>query len=133
MTSPRHSALEAVAEAIFLSSNEQAATHPKMLWQDASDNLKRKYRVVAQAALDALGPADTDDGWRHKKRGTTYKVIGTAEAQVEDCILEGHRVVVYRADSDGKLWVRPTEEFYDGRFERAAQPQRAKENNDAMS
>jgi hypothetical protein len=58
--------------------------------------------------------ADTMNGtiWRHKARGTTYMVVveGTREANMEPC-------VAYVALMDGKVWLRPTEEFLDGRFE----------------
>lgn len=55
--------------------------------------------------------------WKHKKRGSTYEMVGEAEVQASSYIREGGKVVVYR-DEKGKLWVRPTREFYDGRFER---------------
>lgn len=56
--------------------------------------------------------------WKHKKRGTTYEVLGDAELQcaADFDLFEGQRLTVYRG-LDGKLWVRPTEEFHDGRFE----------------
>lgn len=55
--------------------------------------------------------------WRHKKRGTTYTMIGDAEAQASTgAINDGDIVVVYRGD-DGKLWIRRKSEFMDGRFE----------------
>lgn len=65
---------------------------------------------------------------RHVKRGSTYDVIGVAEAQVSKTgrsdfpatarlIGDGDRIVVYKADSDGKLWCRFEDEFLDGRFE----------------
>lgn len=118
MTSPRQLALEAVAEAARKamqgSVDPVESPNATVIALHKANKLRRTL-----AALDALGPAD---GWRHKKRGTTYKVIGTAEVQAEDCILEGDLVIVYRADSDGKLWVRPTEEFYDGRFKPSAKP-----------
>lgn len=58
--------------------------------------------------------------YRHKKRGTTYEVIGVAELQVSaDMLCDGSAMVVYRG-ADGKLWVREEGEFHDGRFE--AQP-----------
>jgi len=51
--------------------------------------------------------------WKHKKTGGIYTLLydqATWEADLND-------VVVYRALSDGRIWVRPTEEFFDGRFE----------------
>lgn len=54
--------------------------------------------------------------WRHKKRGSTYTVVGTAEVQSSNPVNEGDRLVVYRGE-DGRLWARPVDEFTDGRFE----------------
>jgi hypothetical protein len=54
--------------------------------------------------------------WRHKKRRTTYTEVGRAELQSSMPLDEGDIMVVYRGD-DGKLWVRPADEFDDGRFE----------------
>lgn len=55
---------------------------------------------------------------RHKKRGTTYTVIGTATIQCEpsDDIADGEELVLYQGE-DGRYWVRRPEEFHDGRFE----------------
>lgn len=61
---------------------------------------------------DASGPKF----WRHKRRNTVYERIGGAEVQASEPIREGDVVTVYR-DREGKLWVRPVTEFYDGRFE----------------
>lgn len=62
---------------------------------------------------------------RDLKRGSTYHVLGKAEAQVSNGTLaahsrllsEGQTLTVYRAEEDGKLWVRFPEEFEDGRYE----------------
>jgi hypothetical protein len=59
--------------------------------------------------------------WRHKKRGTVYEVLGSATMQTEDWGHDNASVVVYRGE-DGMLWVRPTAEFMDGRFEAAPPP-----------
>lgn len=54
--------------------------------------------------------------WRHVKRGTTYTVEdnGVIEATLAAC-------VIYRAQADGTVWVRPLHEFMDGRFVRIDQ------------
>jgi hypothetical protein len=67
---------------------------------------------------------------RHKKRGSTYEVLGLAEIQISKpdkkyegsgwdrrVIGEGHELIVYRSEKDGKLWARFSDEFEDGRFE----------------
>lgn len=55
--------------------------------------------------------------YRHKKRGTTYKVVGRADLQAGEPCPEGTTLVVYRCLETGALWARPDTEFYDGRFE----------------
>ena len=57
---------------------------------------------------------------RHRKRGSTYAVVGTAGLQSSSgAIGEGEHLVVYRGE-DGDLWARPEREFRDGRFETIA-------------
>jgi len=82
-----------------------------------SDGYK-EMAEMARAVLSASQPAPSP--WRpthrHVKRGSTYQVIGEAELQATDPVCEGTVLTVYKAE-DGKLWVRPTYEFKDGRFE----------------
>ena len=66
---------------------------------------------------------------RHKKRGTTYTVLGFARAQVSKAsplggsfpatarlLCDDDALIVYHGE-DGQLWVRFPDEFNDGRFE----------------
>lgn len=56
--------------------------------------------------------------WRHVKRGTTYTVRGVVQLQCAVPELDGVYAVLYVSEGDGREWVRPVEEFLDGRFER---------------
>lgn len=55
--------------------------------------------------------------YRHKKRGTQYMVMGKATLQIEGPH-DMAECVIYQSMDDGRVWVRPAAEFFDGRFER---------------
>jgi len=80
------------------------------------------------AAVEAAGMVVTRPGkrWRHRKRGTTYRISEPVTIQCETPIQDGEQLIGYRADVDGTLWARRPAEFYDGRFEAlAARPRDA--------
>lgn len=59
------------------------------------------------------GPATPGSVWRHRKTQGLYEVV------LSNALIEASKTpaVVYRARSDGQVWVRPVAEFMDGRFE----------------
>jgi hypothetical protein len=62
-------------------------------------------------------PEPAQQIYRHKQRGGAYTVLGQACLQTARPIQDDQELVVYRGE-DGRLWARPFDEFYDGRFER---------------
>jgi len=74
------------------------------------------HASTAFAAIDAPGNGNV---WRHKKRGSTYDVIGEAKIQADEPLTDYEVAVVYRCRETGDLWIRRKSEFYDGRFEPA--------------
>lgn len=52
--------------------------------------------------------------WRHVKTGGLYQEIARGRLEADET-----PVVIYVAESDHRVWVRPVAEFDDGRFEDA--------------
>ncbi|MBJ6986897.1 hypothetical protein [Devosia sp. MC521] len=92
----------------------------------------RPGNAIAQlhARLSALKttPAPVSEAThRHKKRGTEYVLIGEGKMQAETWVdmfeggvlsVDDEEVAIYRSATDPtEIWVRPLEEFRDGRFE----------------
>lgn len=79
-------------------------------------DVRAKDIIRAIMALQRSAGAGKEFTHRHKKRGTLYRVIGEAQVQTATPLLDDFCVTVYQGQ-DGNIWVRPTEEFEDGRFE----------------
>lgn len=66
--------------------------------------------------------------YRHIKRGSTYEIVGRGKIQTDKPLTDMMNVIIYIPHGDNpfdggsEMWVRPTEEFFDGRFERYIPP-----------
>lgn len=55
---------------------------------------------------------------RHKIRGGTYEALALATVQTARPITDNAKLVLYQDHETGDYYVRPPDEFVDGRFER---------------
>jgi hypothetical protein len=74
-------------------------------------------RRLAREAIGVIGIGR--DRYRHKARGTTYRVLfEAAKASSTIEALDHMTMVVYQCEESGLVWVKPAIEFFDGRYER---------------
>jgi hypothetical protein len=95
----------------------------------AAGKIAEDIRALSSAPPPATAQPRSEEGggvglrrFRHKKRGTTYRLIGEAQIQCASPLTEYEVVTVYRAEvgplnDESGLWVRRKAEFEDGRFE----------------
>ena len=104
----------------ILTDNGQPVTPPDEATLD--DVEWERWNVCLQIvqALGNLKSGKSDETTkrvvRHKKRGTLYTVLGTAELQMATDLVDGAFLTIYQGE-DGKWWARQEDEFEDGRFE----------------
>ena len=97
---------------------------------DGSGIWTKRMAFALSKALASPAQEIADEGatHRHKKRGTEYVLIGIGRMQSEwwldslskdgDDPIDMREVAIYRSATDPtEIWVRPREEFEDGRFE----------------
>ena len=80
---------------------------------DAEKRLAEADKLHEDYCRSLLNPKPD---YRHKKRGTFYKVVGRSTLQSSKPVFEGTELISY-VGQKGDSWSRPTEEFGDGRFE----------------
>lgn len=103
---------------LFLRAVHLEAVHQVERWGTTDDRAKRPadwFWLVGYLSGKALHAANSESlpRYRHKKRGGTYEVISVGEDENN----RGKSLIVYRGEDDGKIWVRPADQFFDGRFE----------------
>lgn len=106
----------------FLDAVRIEAAHQRERWgvdHDAGKAPEDWFWLLGYLSGKALAAAKgaRPRRFRHVKRGTTYEVLAIAENENQ----RGASVVVYRGEDDGKVWTRPADQFFDGRFEELSQ------------
>lgn len=101
----------------FLAAVQLEAAHQRERWaaDDGDKTDAAWFWLVGYLAGKALAASKESRGrrYRHVKRGSTYEVLTVAEDENR----RGTDVVIYRGEDDGKVWSRPADQFFDGRFE----------------
>lgn len=96
---------------------------PPMTMKVDQDWLRRHTETDPDVDVEAWGsttkPAGVEEGWvathRHVKTGGLYRLVSDAVLQTAKPCEDDAYLALYQG-ADGKFWVRPADEFKDGRF-----------------
>jgi hypothetical protein len=84
----------------------------------ALDSFKNELVAFEHVGIDAALAGERGERVRHKKRGTTYRILTQrGKLQTSKPLADMVQLVIYQCEQTGELWARPYSEFMDGRFE----------------
>jgi phage gpG-like protein len=100
-----------------LSSMAQMTSRYSQNWKNLEEICKSALEQAFAAGKASKDKTDSEE-WKHKKRGTTYSIVGDVRVQCETPLQDDEMVLLYQSTQDGSYGCRRHSEFHDGRFEK---------------
>lgn len=86
-------------------------------WTVWANSIEYLARQIGDAIKHSDRAISGEARFQHRKRQSTYRAIGEAQVQTDTPLVDYDKVVVYRSELDGTIWVQPKSEFTLERFE----------------